>query len=159
MTIKIKNSKLTEEQRKEKFSYNKKEKNGMYGKHHSEESKIKMSITKKNNHVKSYRKNKTFEELFGKKMADKLKNDLSKNASLRVKDKNPFYGKHHSDKTKKIISEKRKGIKPTNMTPIIIDGKKYESLKDASDQLNIPVTTIRWRVQSNNKKFDNYRYE
>ena len=159
-TVKLKNIKLTNEERKIKFSYNKMGiKNGMYGKHHSEESKLKISITQKNNPIEGYRKNKTFEELFGKEKANELKEQLSHNASLRVGEKNSFYGKHHSDETKKILSEKRKGKTPTNITPVVIDNIRYESLNDASIKLHIPVTTIRWRVQSNNKKFDNYKYE
>jgi group I intron endonuclease len=65
----------------------------------------------------------------------------------------------HSEETKKKLSEKRKGVKPTNMKPVMIDNIIYESLAEASKILNIPMVTIRWRVRSNNKKFNNYQYK
>jgi hypothetical protein len=77
----------------------------------------------------------------------------------RTKNNNPFYGKQHSEETKKKLSEKRKGVKPTNMKPVMIDNIIYESLAEASNILKIPMVTIRWRVKSNNEKFNNYQYK
>lgn len=73
---------------------------------------------------------------------------------------NPFYNKTHSDETKKNIAEAREGTyhgKQNN--PIIIDDVEYRSAGEASDKLNISMTTIRWRVKSNNIKFSNYKYK
>ena len=53
--------------------------------------------------------------------------------------KNPFFGKQHTEETKKRLSEKRKGT--------------------YNGEQNIPMVTIRWRVKSKNKKFDNYKYK
>ena len=70
---------------------------------------------------------------------------------------NSFYGKHHSEETKKKLSEKRKGKKPTNMTQVEIDNIVYDSLAEASRQTGIPSPTILWRINSKNKKFENYQ--
>jgi hypothetical protein len=43
--------------------------------------------------------------------------------------------------------------------PIIIDNVEYRSAGEASKILNIPMATIRWRVKSKNKKFENYKYK
>lgn len=75
----------------------------------------------------------------------------------RAKEKNAFYGKTHSEQVKKSISEKNKGRKPTNMRQVIIDGIIYESLSEASKQTGIPSPTILWRINSKNKKFQNYQ--
>jgi hypothetical protein len=45
------------------------------------------------------------------------------------------------------------------MKPVMIDNIIYESLAEASNILKIPMVTIRWRVKSNNEKFNNYQYK
>ena len=73
---------------------------------------------------------------------------------------NPFFGKQHSEETKKKLSEYRKGTYNGGQNlPIIIDNVEYRSAGEASKILNIPMVTIRWRVKSKNKKFDNYKYK
>jgi len=80
---------------------------------------------------------------------------------LKCRDKsgenNPFFGKQHSEETKKRLSEKRKGKKPSNMRQVIIDNILYESLADASRHTGIPSPTILWRINSKNKKYENYQ--
>lgn len=78
----------------------------------------------------------------------------------RSESDNPFYGKQHTDETKNILREKRTGVYNGNQNiPIIIDNVEYRSSGEASKILNIPMVTIRWRVRSNNKKFNNYQYK
>jgi group I intron endonuclease len=73
---------------------------------------------------------------------------------------NPFFGKQHSEETKKKISEKRLGkYSGEQNIPIVIDDVEYRSAAEASKLLNIPMTTIRWRVLSKNPKYENYYYE
>ena len=83
------------------------------------------------------------------------------NSCLNCRDKsgvnNPFFGKQHSEETKKKLSENRKGKKPTNMTQVKIDNVVYESLSEASRQTGIPSPTILWRIKSKNKKYENYQ--
>jgi group I intron endonuclease len=86
------------------------------------------------------------------------------NSCLNCRDKsgnkNPFFGKQHTEETKKRLSEKRKGTYNGEQNiPIIIDNVEYRSAGEASKILNIPMVTIRWRVKSKNKKFDNYKYK
>ncbi len=78
----------------------------------------------------------------------------------RSNENNPFFGKQHTDETKNKLSETKKGkYYGEQNIPIIIDDIEYRSAGEASKILNIPMVTIRWRVMSKNKKFDNYRYK
>ena len=102
---------------------------------------------------------KTLEELFGEDKAAQIKNKLSIIASKRTGQNNPFYGKHHSKKTKDKLSENKLNKYNGNQNkPIIINGIVYLSLSKASKATGISLTTIRWRVLSKNKKFTNYKY-
>jgi group I intron endonuclease len=93
----------------------------------------------------------------------KCGNDISSNTETcaecvdRSGINNSFFGKHHSEETKKKLSEKRKGKKPPNITPVIIDNIVYESLAEASRQTGIPSPTILWRIKSKNIKYENYK--
>lgn len=89
----------------------------------------------------------------------KPKSDTSKMGKYDKNGKNnPFYGKTHSEETRKILSEKRKGKKPSNIKKVLIEGKIYEGLNEASIQTGIKGTTIWHRIHSNNKKYENYKY-
>ena len=101
-------SKLSSEERKQKYGkYG--ERNGMYGKTHTDEIRKKLSDTHKGN---TYCK--------GKKASDKTRQKLSENAKLKIGEKNPFYGKHHSEETIQKIKEKGKGRLPPNIIKILI---------------------------------------
>jgi hypothetical protein len=71
---------------------------------------------------------------------------------------NPFYGKTHSEEIRKILSEKRKGKKPSNIRKISIEGNLHEGLRAASVATGIKETTIWHRIHSKNKKYENYKY-
>lgn len=89
----------------------------------------------------------------GYKQSDYAKKIASRVHSQRTGDKNSFYGKHHSEKTKKMISEKNKGrlkgIKKSedtkrkmsdnnpNRKSISIDGVQYRALYVAAEHTNI----------------------
>jgi len=78
----------------------------------------------------------------------------------RSGENNPFYNKKHTKETKKIISESKIGLYSGHQNiPILIDGIEYKSAGEASKILNISMTTIRWRVRSDNQKFKNYKYK
>ena len=139
-------SNMTIEERKEKYGKCG-ERNGMFGKTHTNEVKKMNSELKKGN---TYR--------IGKKASDETRQKMSENAKLKIGEKNPFYGKHHSEETIQKIKEKSKGRLPPNTIEISIDGNIYISMTEASRQLNIPTPTILWRLNSKNPKFDNYKY-
>ena len=83
---------------------------------------------------------------------------------------NPFYGKKHSEKTKKKIREsqmkdhnkvKERAKRASDMAikrakKLVIDGKRYESIQFAVEDLNIHENTIRYRTKS--KNFPNYYF-
>lgn len=140
-------NKMTPEERRQKYGKFG-ERNGMYGKTHTEEIKRLNSELKKGN---TYCK--------GKKLSDETKQKLSNiRKNNYTGEDNPFFGKHHTDETKEKIREKNKGRLPPNIMRISIDGNIYISMTEASRQLNIPTPTILWRIKSKNPKFDNYKY-
>ena len=141
-------SKMTSDERKQKYG-KVGERNGMYGKTHTDEVKKKISELKKGN---TYCR--------GKKLKDETKQKLSEiRKNKYTGEDNPFFGKHHTEETKQKIKEKNKGKIPPNIVGITIDNVNYISLADASRQLSIPVPTILWRVKSSNPKFINYKYK
>jgi group I intron endonuclease len=147
------NSCLTEKERKEKYGRSG-PKNGMHGKTHSEEVKKKLrerSYSKEIKRKMSLAAIKKFEE------HPRLKENLSETASQRTGNKNSFFGKKHTEETKKKIADKNKGKVPGNAIRVIINDKEYSSYHEASCDLGIPHTTIRWRCLSKSKKFENYK--
>lgn len=119
---------------------------GFYGGHHTKESIEKISDSSKN-----WFNNATEEQLIartekirqaniGKVVSESTKKKLSEHAKTRVGTENPFYGKHHSEETKKNQSERMKG-KPFKGSNIIsvscYDGNEnkinhFRTLQDAA---------------------------
>lgn len=157
LTLNLTISKMSEEERKNKWS-----KPGIlnpnYGKIWTNEMKLEASnreINNANNPLRN-RKGKTNKELYGDIKAKEISERLSKFASERIGEKNPFFNKKHSEYSKKIMSDKAIGRKPTNRVKISIDDIIYESYNDAAKELGLPVVTIRWRCLSSNPNFSNY---
>jgi len=151
-TIQQNMNNLTAEERKIKYGQTG-ELNGMYGKTHSEEVK---KASRERIYTEDMR-NRMSESAYRKfEERPELKENLSKHAAQRTGEKNPFYGKSHTKETKEKISNKNKGSKPVNRISIQVIGKEYESYGDASKDLGIAVTTIRWRCLSKNKKYNDY---
>lgn len=114
--------------------------NGMYGKKHTEESKNRMSETKKDMYVGE---NNPF---FGKNHSEESKEKISN--SKKGNGKNIPKSDSHREKIK-MSNPKRK--------PIIIDNVKYNSIGEASRILDIDRKTITYRL--NSKNFKNYNYD
>ena len=91
--------KLSEEHKQKISEAIKGKNNGFYGKHHSEESKKKMSL----NHEDFSGKNNPF---YGKLHSEETKRKMSE---AKIGEKHPFYGKHFSEEHKQKISEAMKG--------------------------------------------------
>jgi len=169
--------KIISKETKEKISKSLKgkfvgDKNPNYGKKHSDETKDKIRkraigrIVSDETRKKISIKNKG---KVGNFWTDEMKKRLSK---IR-KENNPFKGKTHTEKVRKLlskinskpkskehkrkISETLKGNKPGNMRKVIVDGVEYESLSFAAREIGIPTSTMKNRLKST--KFDNYRYK
>lgn len=133
-------------------------KNPNYGKKWNDKQRERMSKQRKG--LSSGRKGKTFEDIYGEEKSIELKEGLSKNMKERVGEKNPFYGKKHTEKNLIFYSESQKN-KPTKghiskLKPFYIDDKIYFTLNQAAQELGINYLTIRNRIIS--KKFKNYQY-
>jgi group I intron endonuclease len=139
-------SKMTPEERTQKYGKFG-ERNGMYGKTHTDEVKKNNSILKKGN-----------TNFKGHKHTEETKQKLSENAKLKIGEKNSFFGKHHSEETKQKIREKNIGNIPPSAIKISVDNIIYTSISEAARQLNISLPTVLWRLKSKNPKFDNYKY-
>jgi len=87
---------------------NKGQGNGMYGKHHSQETKQKLSQIDKN-----YTKTESFRQIM---------------SSVTTGDKNGMYGKKHTEESKKKMSESKKGKKTGAENG---NAKKIRAYKDA----------------------------
>lgn len=85
------------------------------------------------------------------------KNNFCMKCIDKTKENNSFYNKKHTDKTKDIISKTNLGRKPINRIKISINSIVFDSLYDASKILNISVSTIHYRINSKNIKFDLYK--
>jgi len=152
------------------------------GRKHSEESKIKMSLTKKGKKIpwlnkgfrsekhknnlsmslkgrKSEKKGKKYEEIYGLEKADKLKNKLKKIHKGLFSGKNhPMYGRHHTEETKNRLSEffTKKVIQKDLNNNVI---QKFKSIKDASEKTGISECVIKYNCQGKNKKIKNFKWE
>ena len=98
------------------------EKHPMLGKHHSEESKKKMSNAKKGK--PSHNKGKPMSEETKKKLSEAKKGLLSG-------EKNPMFGKHHSEETKQKIGGVHKG-KPAHNKGKPMSEKQKKKLREAN---------------------------
>lgn len=143
---------LNDEERKLKYGLPK-EKNGMYGKHHTEETK--KIISEKLKGLTPPIKGKKYEEYMSEDKAKELKRGLSERAKLKTGENNPFFGKHHTEETKEKLKKANFGKKPVNMRKVKIEGNIYESITEASIQLNVCKATIIYRIKS---KYFDYEY-
>lgn len=92
----------------------------------------------------------------GCKRTESHKKQLSKLASKRVGNSNPFFGKHHTEKTKDILREKRKGKLPSNSRSVVVEGVEYISSTEAGRSLGVCTATVLYRIKSKNF---NYYYK
>ena len=140
-------SKMTKEERQAKWGQNG-EKNGMYGRTHTDEVKQLISNLHKGN---------TYN--LGSKASQETKQYLSKIRKGKYTGKdNPFFGKYHSEEIKQKLREYKYGNIPTNARKVLIYGKRYISATEAGRQLNVCTATILHRIKSPNPKFANYFY-
>jgi len=135
--------KLTAEERAALFGRCEQE-NGMYGRSHTEEVRVSQSARLKGNNYSA-----------GRVMSEQQKKQLSDNASLRVGSLNPFFGKQHTEATKRKLSVARFGMSPTNCRKVLCDGVEFVSATEAARTLEVCTATILFRIKS---KHWNYSY-
>ena len=124
------------------------EKNPMYGKHHTEDTRRKISAAHSGNHY-----------CLGVKKSEIGRQNIAKAAQRRVASPdyvNPFQGRHHSKKTKQILSDANKGNVPPNARPVKIGKKTYRSLTAAARGIGVVPATVLYRIRS--KHFTDYSY-
>jgi group I intron endonuclease len=121
--------------------------NGMFGKTHSAETKKIISKANKDFKIKT-----GHGCTYGIKLSKEHCAKISALAKLRTGEKNPFYGKKHTEETKKIFSLKATGRTPANVKAISIDGIIYPSRRVAAEQLKIKEETLWYRANSANFK-------
>ena len=77
----------------------------------------------------------------------------SKVASKRIGEKNPFYGKRHSEQTKKKLAAANTGKKPPNMRPVVADGQVYPSVTEVARFLKVTPALVIYRIKSTKWKY------
>ena len=93
---------------------------------------------------------KTYEELYGEEKAREMKEKISLRASKKIGEKNPFFGKHHSEETKRKIAEKNRGKKnETQAKKVLYNGVIYESAADCGRKIGISNVTVSYRAKNN----------
>jgi group I intron endonuclease len=152
-TQRLNASNMSNEEKSIKFG-RPKERNGMFGKTHTDEVKKFLSEREISNKTRE-KMSIAAKEKFNKR--PDLIDNLSNKAKEKTGDKNNFFGKKHSLESKAKMSKALKGKKPINRIAIEINNVRYESYGDASNDLGIAPTTIRWRCLSKNEKFSGYK--
>jgi group I intron endonuclease len=71
---------------------------------------------------------------------------------------NPFYGKKHSEETKRKISESAKGRIPSNAKQVFAEGTIYPSATEAGRRYGITVSAMAYRVKAASKKWEEFYY-
>lgn len=112
--------------------------NGTSGWHPSEETKRKIGIAQsgKRGEANSNYGHKWTDEMKerarGRKVSEGTRCKLSESAKKRIGKKNPFFGKHHSDKTKKLIANAQsRPVSQFSKDMVLIN--TFPSIKNAAD--------------------------
>lgn len=71
---------------------------------------------------------------------------------------NPFFGRKHSEETKKKLSEANKGKIPLNARKIMAEGKLFNSIAEAARYYNLSNGTIHYRLNSSSSKWKDFQY-
>jgi group I intron endonuclease len=164
-TIRHNISLLSEEDRKRKFG-KLGDKNGMFGKTHTQDVKdaarVRMLKLQEDGIIVS-RLGRTNIDLFGEEKAKEASRKLSEYGKTRTGNKNPFYGRHHTEETKQKIRDTKNKIpisertkNNSQITPVQINGVNYMSLSEAGRQLQISPPMLIYRIRSTKEKYSGY---
>lgn len=119
------------------------EQNGMFGKTHTEQARKRMSerITE---HYKEHGSSKK-----GTHPSEATRAKISAYAKQRTGTKNPFYGRSHTEETKRKLSVAHKGVpKLACAYKVRVDGVEYVSATEAGRKLKMNLGTILNRCRS-----------
>jgi group I intron endonuclease len=141
---------LTVEERKKKFG-SAGDKNGMFGKTHTAETKQRMREREYSLETRE-KMSKSAIAKFDKN--PELRAHLSNIASGRIGEKNAFYGKTHTDAAKARMGEKNRGRTPVNAKKVKADGVIYESACKCAEALGISTASVAYRIKSPNFDFE-----
>ena len=132
-----------------------KEKNGMYGKHHSDETKKKISNAIRGEKHCNY----------GKKMSAEQKEKISKSKLGKYTGAdNPFYGKRHTEETRRKIGDANLGSNSTNAQQVVqMDDNNnviriWDCIADVELALNIRQQNIWAAINGVQKHAGGYRW-
>jgi group I intron endonuclease len=125
------------------------DRNGMFGRTHTEEARKKFSEINLGN---SYAR--------GFKWTDDSRRKMSEFAKTRLGERNAFFGQHHSDDTKARLSQiaKARDYLPGNSKRVTVDGTEYVSLTEASRQCGISPALMVYRLNSDKPRYSTYQY-
>lgn len=131
--------------------------NGNIGKIVSEDTRKKISES----NMRKIKSSKERKEISNRMMGNSYNkgNKHSEETKRRISEGNlgKCKGKKVSKETRKKISESRMGIKPSTCKKVMINGIEYESITDASNKLDIKLTTLWHRINSYSEKFKEYK--
>ena len=135
------------------------EKNPMFGKHHSDETKQKIGKVHKEKHISEETKKKLSSALKGRIMSDEHKQKIREASKdrhhseeskkkmsetkkgLQSGDKHPMFGKHHSEEAKKKMSLARKG-KPAHNKGVPMSEEQKKKLKNGKTSKKVLQFTL-----------------
>lgn len=126
--------------------------NPNYGNRWNEEQRRKASERMKKRTDKFFQinKGKKMEEIFGIEKAIELKEKMSQRAKENIGPKNPFYGKKHTEETKRKLSEQRKGVvSDGSCKKVLYNGVIYSSASECARQLGLKNVTVSYRARNN----------
>lgn len=132
--------------------------NPNYNNHWNDEQKENLSKKLKEYYRthEPYIKNKTFEEAFGEEKAAEARKKMSESAKTRIGEKNPFYGKHHSEETKEKIRKAHLGRKTNNGKKVLYNGTIYDSVRDCANAIGVNECVVSYRCRENIYGFSYY---
>lgn len=148
ITLKKKAAQLTPEERKRKWGKSGKM-NGMYGRHRTEEEK---------NHLSKIHLGNKY--ALGCKRSEETREKIRKTREERgynLSENNPFYGKRHTEETKRKLSLSHLGKRPTScLKKVIADGIVFDAVTDCAKHFGVCNATVLFRIKSKHWNWSYY---
>lgn len=136
------------------------EKNHFYGKHHSDETKRRISEAKKGKHVGENNPN------YGKKHSEEIRKKISEQLkSFYAENGHSSLGKHHSEETKQKIRDFHKGRWVGGKSPrakkvlCVETGEVFNSLVEAAESINRKVSSLHSAVSGRSNRCGGYHWQ